>query len=87
MIPRFFRARSAWTALALGWLGYASARADWSWIWADGPGSEAGAQLRREFEVSGDVREARLLVTCDNRARVFLDGEMVLTNPDWNEPA
>ena len=33
------------------------------------------------------VKEAVLRVTCDNGAKVFLNGELVLTNPDWQVPS
>lgn len=59
--------------------------ADPSWIWAEGPGSRESAQLRRGFEVSHPLREAVLFLTCDNGATVFLDGQSILTNSDWNQ--
>ena len=62
-------------------------RADPSWIWAQGPGSESAAVLRRSFEVPSGVKEATLVLTCDNGATVFLDGKAVLTNADWNLPS
>ena len=61
--------------------------AETSWIWADGPNSKSAANLRKSFEVAGPLKEAVLLITCDNGAKVFLDGELVITNPDWSEPS
>lgn len=81
---RPFPWRSLVAALALGSV---SLQAETSWIWADGPGSKPAANLRKSFEVAGPLKEAVLVVTCDNGAKVFLDGELVVTNPDWSEPS
>lgn len=64
----------------------AAARAEWSWIWSDPKNADA-VSLRRAFEVTGEVRQATLLVTCDNGARVSLNGVEVLVNRDWNSPS
>ena len=73
--------------LALVALGCAPLQAETSWIWTDGPGSKDAAVLRRSFEVTQPLREAILVLTCDNGARVFLDGQPILTNSDWNAPS
>jgi putative heme-binding domain-containing protein len=67
-------------------LGGGQLAAGTSWIWAEGPGSETAAQFRRSFEVPPNLREGVLFLTCDNGAKVFLDGRSVLTNADWNAP-
>lgn len=64
----------------------AGARAEWSWIWAP----EASAKevvFRKIFEIPAGIAEASLIVTCDNEARVSLNGEEVLKNSDWNTPS
>ncbi|MFM7805876.1 MAG: heme-binding protein, partial [Verrucomicrobiota bacterium] len=81
-VPFSWRSVAAVLALAS-----ASLQAETSWIWADGPGSKPAANLRKSFEVTGPLKEAVLVVTCDNGAKVFLDGELVVTNPDWSEPS
>ena len=58
-----------------------------SWIWSDAPGSKAAANFRRSFEVGGPLRDATLVLTCDNGARVLLDGQQVLVNADWSQPS
>ncbi len=63
-----------------------TARAEWSWIWGPAPESET-AVLRKTFEAPENARDAILVVTCDNFARVTLNGERVLTNRDWNAPS
>ncbi len=67
--------------------GIACLHAGTFWIWAEGSGSKEAARLRRRFEVTQPLREGILFLTCDNGARVFLDGQPVLTNTDWNLPA
>ena len=59
----------------------------WKWLWTDSPTPGEGARLKKEFELGGAaVKEAVLRVTCDNGAKVFLNGELVATNPDWQKP-
>ena len=77
---------AAITAALLG-LGTSELAADPKWIWAEGPGSETAATLRRTFEIPEGLREGMLFLTCDNGAVVFLDGKSVLTNADWNAPS
>jgi putative heme-binding domain-containing protein len=76
------------TALVSGLLGLGCSmvRAETSWIWAEGPGSDAAASLRRTFEVPANLKEGMLFLTCDNGAKAYLDGQGVLTNADWNAP-
>ncbi len=77
---------------SVGWLVLCAALnaspllAETRWIWAEGPGSEKAAQFRRTFEVPANLKEAVLYLTCDNGAKVFLDGQAVLTNADWSAP-
>ncbi|MDH4476951.1 MAG: DUF1080 domain-containing protein [Verrucomicrobiaceae bacterium] len=59
----------------------------WKWLWSDSPESMSAARLKKEFDLgNAAVKEAVLSVTCDNGAKVFLNGELVLTNPDWQRP-
>ena len=59
----------------------------WKWLWHDSPRPGDGARLKKEFELGdGAIKKALLRVTCDNGANVFLNGELVLTNPDWTSP-
>ena len=71
---------------ALLGLGCTAVQAETSWIWAEGPGSETSAVLRRTFEVPAGLKEGMIFLTCDNGAKAFLDGQAVLTNADWNAP-
>ncbi len=63
-----------------------AASADWKWIWRDSPAPGSAARLKKAFDLDGAVQSATLNVTCDNGAKVFLNGELVLTNPDWQRP-
>ena len=59
----------------------------WKWLWHDSPRPGVSASLKKEFELGdGMVKDAVLRVTCDNGAKVFLNGELVVTNPDWTSP-
>ena len=64
-----------------------AAGADWKWIWRAAPSPGAAARLKKTFDLDVAVQSATLNVTCDNGAKVFLNGELVLTNPDWQQPA
>jgi putative heme-binding domain-containing protein len=65
----------------------AAAAGGWKWLWRDAPSPGDGARLKKDFDLgSAVVKEAILRVTCDNGAKVFLNGELVLTNPDWQVP-
>ena len=65
----------------------AAATGAWKWLWRDAPTPGTGARLKKTFDL-GDAafKEAVLRATCDNGAKVFLNGELVLTNPDWQVP-
>lgn len=59
------------------------------WLWHTGSNVGDGANLKKEFEVedAASLKSAILRATCDNGAKIFLNGELVLTNPDWMEPS
>lgn len=67
--------------------GPAVLRGETQWIWSEGPGSDSVAHLRRKFEVPSNLKEGMLFLTCDNGAKVYLDGQAVLTNADWSAPS
>jgi putative heme-binding domain-containing protein len=63
------------------------ASSDWKWLWSDSPDAKSAARLKKEFDLGeAKVKEAMLRVSCDNGAEVFLNGEPVLKNPDWQRP-
>ncbi|WP_395749613.1 family 16 glycoside hydrolase [Prosthecobacter sp.] len=67
--------------------GSAAANAEWKWLWSDAPTAKDAARLKKEFDLGeAAIKSAVLRVSCDNGAQVFLNGELVLTNPDWQRP-
>jgi len=65
----------------------ASVTGEWKWLWSDAPDAKSAARLKKEFDLGdAEVKDATLRVSCDNGAEVFLNGELVLTNPDWSRP-
>ena len=69
----FHRIPRSVIAAALSGLAILPALAVPSWIWSDSPASKAAANFRKSFEVAAPLRNATLVLTCDNGARVLLD--------------
>lgn len=61
--------------------------AELSWIWST-PAAKSGekADFRKEFTVPGEAREAILEVSCDNGAKVVLNGKPAGECKDWKRP-
>ncbi|MCX6856076.1 MAG: hypothetical protein NTV80_14345, partial [Verrucomicrobia bacterium] len=73
--------------LTLATASAAQTSGTWKWLWNDAPQSGSGARLKKDFELAdAAVKEAVLRVDCDNGAKVFLNGELVATNLDWQKP-
>jgi hypothetical protein len=62
-----------------------SAAPQWIWLTKDATKDNA-VSFRHSFEIPGNAHFATLELTCDNGADAFLNGQKVLTNPDWQEP-
>lgn len=62
-----------------------SAAPQWIWLSKDATKDNA-VSFRHSFEIPGNAHFATLELTCDNGADAFLNGQKVLTNPDWQEP-
>ncbi|MGE3309215.1 MAG: c-type cytochrome [Limisphaerales bacterium] len=61
-----------------------SAHAELSWIWS--PQADADrVSLRREVTLPDQFSRATLIVTCDNKARVYVNDTAALVSSDWNE--
>ncbi|MDP6358664.1 MAG: DUF1080 domain-containing protein, partial [Planctomycetota bacterium] len=56
------------------------------WIWHVKPANTAGARLRTRFELDGAVQTSVLHVTCDNAAKVYLNGKQVASTGHWKQP-
>ena len=56
------------------------------WIWHVKPANTAASHLKKTFEVKGGAKEARLDVSCDNGAKIYLNGKHIVTNTNWKQP-
>lgn len=56
------------------------------WIWAQESPDGHKLNLRKSFEIGGDVKVARLYATCDNSMKLFLNGKAVKSSPKWESP-
>jgi putative heme-binding domain-containing protein len=67
-------------------LAQASLHAAPEWIWIAKEAKENEAiTLRKAFEVPGAVRKASLTATCDNFAKLFINGKAVGDVRDWKD--
>src|SRR5262245_51167479 len=58
------------------------------WIWSRKEAKpDEQVFFRKTFEVSGDIKTARAVVSCDNYFTLFVNGEKVLEHGVWAEPA
>ena len=71
--------------LAAG-LNAADATPHWLWSGANGGANEEVA-FRKSFTVEGKPASAKLSVTCDNHATVWVNGQQVGKTDEWKEPA
>lgn len=56
------------------------------WIWAKDSPDGHKLNLRKSFEVGGDVKAARLYATCDNSMKLILNGKPVKSTDNWQSP-
>ncbi len=54
------------------------------WIWAQGESLPVNIWVAKDFTIEADVTHARLAGSCDNLAKVYLDGEWVLESREWS---
>ncbi|MBK8091395.1 MAG: c-type cytochrome [Verrucomicrobiaceae bacterium] len=72
----------------LSLLAVSSLHAAPQWIWLSKDGNKDKAvTFRHRFDVPQNAQLASLELTCDNGATASLNGQKVLTNADWMEPA
>ena len=65
----------------------ASAHAELHWIWTTKPAKDKEqASFRKTFTVPDGLKSAALEFTCDNGARLLINGKPVAENPDWQVP-
>jgi putative heme-binding domain-containing protein len=72
------------TLLALA----SAAQAAPQWIWLSKKATD-GEQVtfQHRFEIKQPLKTATLSVTCDNGADIFLNGKLLVKNPDWQMPS
>ena len=74
--------------LLLSLLAVSSLHAAPQWIWLSKDGNKDKAvTFRHRFDVPQNAQLGTLELTCDNGATASLNGQKVLTNADWQEPA
>lgn len=57
------------------------------WVWRTSkPTANDPIFLRKKFDVTGDIKAARLYFTCDNRATAWINGKDAGTATDWGKP-
>lgn len=57
-----------------------------SWIWLnDGDEPAKRVYFRREIDSSG-VAAARLYAACDDRMKIFVDGQEIISHGNWQQP-
>jgi hypothetical protein len=82
----FMKSVSPYLSLGLA-LSALPLQAEPQWIWTTKVAKDGEkATFRKTFNVSAEVRSARLDFTCDNGATAFINGKQVAENSDWTEP-
>ena len=56
------------------------------WIWGPGTVDDAPVFFRHQFDLKNVSADARLQVTCDNLAEVYLNGVLLDKVSNWQEP-
>ena len=57
-----------------------------SWIWSERATANDEVFFRRTFAIAGKPAKARLVASCDNHCRVFVNGERIATSDAWERP-
>ena len=56
-----------------------------SWIWVGDVNSNKKIDVRREFQVAGEVAKAVMIATADNHCEIFLNGKNVASSDKWEQ--
>jgi putative heme-binding domain-containing protein len=65
----------------------AAAKAPPNWVWlGDKPQPDQTVYLRKVIEVKAGLSAARLVVTADDEATVYINGQEVLSHSGWDTP-
>lgn len=73
----------------LGWLaGIAPAIAQTpEWVWLEGAAGDATILVRKTFELTEEVKSARVEGTADNALVAYINGKKTISTNDWNGTA
>ena len=58
-----------------------------AWIWSDKEGKSEYAWFQKDFQLKTLPNEAKMFITCDNEAEVWVNGKPAGKNPDWRKPS
>lgn len=67
-------------------LATVTAHAAPEWIWLPKAHDKQKASFRHSFDLPHNAHLGSLKITCDNGAKAYLNGTLVATNPDWQQP-
>ncbi len=81
MLPARLPLPLLFTALTL----HLHAAPEWIWLTKKATAKQEAAFSHR-FELPHNAHFGTLRFTCDNGAKAFLNGQLVATNPDWQQP-
>ncbi len=57
------------------------------WVWTEATSNEQRLLLRKSFELpDAAIESAKLYTTCDNRLKLWINGQAVGESPDWPNP-
>ena len=57
------------------------------WIWTSKAAKDGEtATFRKTFNITGEVKSAKIDFTCDNGATAFINGRKVAENSNWDQP-
>ena len=57
------------------------------WIWLAKKASDGQkVTFRQSFDLPHNAHFAKFRITCDNGAKAYLNGQLIATNPDWQDP-
>lgn len=57
------------------------------WIWLQKKARDGQkVTFRHSFDLPHNAHFSKFRITCDNGAKAYLNGKLIATNPDWQEP-
>jgi putative heme-binding domain-containing protein len=85
-IPSEGRVTSSLVCLLAVPFSFADSEPAPQWIWLAEAKPKQQAFFRKEFELPGGVKSAKLYAACDNECTVWIDGKEVLKHNEWSSP-